>query len=184
MIKKGKEKAGDRRVKSRIAFLFLALAMLLLAGCLGGSVRRDLVLSRDFQPRQYERVAVLNLDPRVNFSEYVEAEMLRKGYRVKDWSSVRQLLIQEGLFREGSPDLQNLAKMGTLLDVQGIILCSVLEFSRFRDSFRLSIKMVAPGTGNTIWSAQGEMEGKRGEKTGTILREIVISSLAKLPPLN
>ena len=171
-------------MKAKFGFLSFAAAMLLLAGCLGSSVRRDLVLSRDFQPRQYERVAVLNLDPRVNFSEYVEAELLRKGYKVKEWSSVRQLLIKEGLFREGSPDLQNLAKMGTLLEVQGIILCSVLEFSRFRDSFCLSIKMVAPETGNTIWSAQGEMEGRRGEKTSTILREIIISSLGKLPPLN
>jgi hypothetical protein len=171
-------------MKGRFGFLFFAAAILFLAGCLGGSVRRDLVLSRDFQPRQYERVAVISLDPRVNFSEYVEAEMLRKGYKVKEWSSVRQLLIKEGLFREGSPDLQNLAKMGRLLDVQGIILCSVLEFSRFRDSFRLSIKMVAPETGNTIWSAQGEMEGRSGEKTSTILRTIVISSLDKLPPLN
>lgn len=170
-------------MKSRFAFLFLAVVALLVAGCLGGTVRRDLVLSRDFQPRQYERLAVVNLDPRVNFSEYVEAELVRKGYKVKEWSSVRQLLIKEGLFREGSPDVQNLAKMGTLLDVQGIVLCSVLEFSRFHDSFRLNIKMVAPQTGNTIWSAQGEMEGKRGEKTGTILRAIVISSLAKLPPL-
>jgi hypothetical protein len=170
-------------VKARFAFLSIAAALLLLAGCLGVAVRGDLVLSRDFQPRQYERVAVMNLDPRVNFSEYVEAEMLRKGYKVKEWSSVRQLLIKEGWFREGAPDLQSLAKMGTLLDVQGIILCSVLEFSRFRDSFRLSIKMVAPETANTIWSAQGEMEGKRGEKTSTILRTIVISSLEQLPPL-
>jgi len=158
--------------------------MLFLAGCLGASVRRDLALSRDFQPRQYERLAVVNLDPRVNFSEYVETELLRKGYKVKEWSSARQLLIQEGLFREGSPDPQSLAKMGKVLEVQGIVLCSVLEFSRFRDSFRLSIKMVAPETGNTIWAAQGEMEGRRGEKTSTILREIVISSLGKLPPLN
>ena len=171
-------------MKHKIALLFLAVAMLFLAACLGGSVRRDLVLSRDFQPRQYERVAVVNLDPRVNFSEYVETELLRKGYKVKEWSSVRQLLIKEGLFREGSPDPQSLAQMGKVLGVQGIILCSVLEFSRFRDSFRLSIKMVAPETGNTIWSAQGEMEGRRGEKTSTILREIVISSLRKLPPLN
>ena len=171
-------------MKHKIALLFLAVAMLFLAACLGGSVRRDLVLSRDFQPRQYERVAVVNLDPRVNFSEYVETELLRKGYKVKEWSSVRQLLIKEGLFREGSPDPQSLAQMGKVLGVQGIILCSVLEFSRFRDSFRLSIKMVAPETGNTIWSAQGEMEGRRGEKTSTILRKIVISSLGKLPPLN
>ena len=171
-------------MRARFAFLFFAAVVLLGAGCVGGSVRRDLVMSRDFEPRQYERLAVMNLDPRVNFSEYVEAEMLRKGYKVKEGSSVRQLLIKEGLFREGAPDVQSLAKMGTLLDVQGIILCSVLEFSRFRDSFRLSIKMVAPETGNTIWSAQGEMEGKRGEKTSTILRKIVISSLANLPPLN
>lgn len=170
-------------MKPKFAFLFLTPAMLILAGCLGASVHRDLVLSRDFQPRQYERVAVINLDPRINFSEYVEAELLRKGYKVKEWSIVRQLLVKEGWLREGSLDPQNLAKIGTLLDVQGIILCSVLEFSRFRDSFRLGIKMVAPESGNTIWSAQGEMEGRRGEKTGSILREIVISSLEKLPPL-
>jgi hypothetical protein len=171
-------------VKPKFAILFFTLPMLLLAGCLGGSVHKDLVLSRDFQPRQYERVAVINLDPRVNFSEYVEAELLRKGYKVKEWSIVRQLLVKEGWFPEGPLDLQNLAKIATLLDVQGIILCRVLEFSRFRDSFRLSIKMVAPETGNAIWSVQGEMEGRRGEKTSSILREIVISSLKGLPPLH
>jgi hypothetical protein len=170
-------------VKPKFLILFFTLPMFLLAGCLGASVHRDLVLSRDFQPRQYERVAVISLDPRVNFSEYVEAELLRKGYKVKEWSIVRQLLIKEGWFREGSLDLQNLAKIGTLLDVQGIILCSVLELSRFRDSFRLSIKMVAPESGTTIWSAQGQMEGRRGEKTSSILREIVISSLKGLPAL-
>jgi len=170
-------------VKARLGFSFIAAFLLLLAGCMGGSVRKDLALSRDFQPRQYERLAVVNLDPRVNFSEYVETELIRKGYRVKEWSSVRQLLIKEGLAREGTPDPQSLARMGKLLDVQGVVLCSVLEFSRFRDSFRLNIKMVAPETGNTIWSAQGEMEGKRGETPSAILRTIVIASLANLPPL-
>jgi len=159
----------------------LALAFLLLAGCLGSPVHKDFVLSRDFQPRQYERIAVINLDPRINFSEYVEAELLKKGYKVKEWSIARQLLIKEGFLREGSLDLQNLSRIGLLLDVQGIILCSVLEFSRFRDSFRLSIKMVAPETGTTLWSAQGDMEGRRGEKSSLILREIVISSLKELP---
>ncbi len=170
-------------MKSKFAILFLVVAMLLLAGCLGAAVHRDLVLSRDFQPRQYERVAVINLDPRVNFSEYVEAELLRKGYKVKEWSMVRQLLIKEGLLGEGSPDLPNLAKIGTLLDVQGIILCSVLEFSRFRDSFRLSIKMIAPPTGNIVWSAEGAKEGRRGEKSSDLLKEIVHSSLKGLPPV-
>lgn len=170
-------------MKPKFFLVLLTLAMPLLAGCLGPSVHRDLVLSRDFQSRQYERIAVINLDPRINFSEYVEAELLKKGYRVKEWSIARQILVKEGLLGEGPLDLQNLAKIGRLLDVQGIILCSVLEFSRFRDSFRLSIKMVDPETGNTVWSAQGEMEGRRGEKSSMILREIVISSLKKLPPL-
>ena len=169
-------------MKPKFFLVLLTLAMPLLAGCLGSSVHRDLVLSRDFQSRQYERIAVINLDPRINFSEYVEAELLKKGYRVKEWSIARQILVKEGLLGEGPLDLQNLAKIGKLLDVQGIILCSVLEFSRFRDSFRLSIKMVDPETGNTVWSAQGEMEGRRGEKSSMILREIVISSLQKLPP--
>ena len=169
-------------MKPKFFLVLLTLAMPLLAGCLRSSVHRDLVLSRDFQSRQYGRIAVINLDPRINFSEYVEAELLKKGYRVKEWSIARQILVKEGLLGEGPLDLQNLAKIGRLLDVQGIILCGVLEFSRFRDSFRLSIKMVDPETGNTVWSAQGEMEGRRGEKSSMILREIVISSLQKLPP--
>jgi hypothetical protein len=168
-------------MKPRFVAFSLSLSMLLLAGCLGSLVHEDLVLPRDFQPRQYERLAVLNLDPQVQFSEYVEAELLRKGYRVKEGSIVRQLLKKEG-FPQESLDPQALAKIGSLLDVQGIVLCRVLEFSRFRDYYRLSIKMVAPQSGNTIWSAQGTAEGRSGEKSSTLLREIVVSSLKRLPP--
>jgi len=110
----------------------------------------------------------------------VESELLRKGYKVKEGSVVQQLLKKEG-FSQESLDAQALAKIGTLLDVQGIVLCRVLEFSRFRDSYRLSIKMVAPETGNTVWSAQGALEGRSGQKSSALLKEIVVSSLKNLP---
>ena len=168
-------------MKPGFVALLLGLSMLFLAGCLGALVHQDLVLPQDFQPRQYERLAVINLDPQVQFSEYVEAELLRKGYKVKEGSMVRQLLKKEGFLQE-SLDPEALAKIGTLLDVQGIVLCRVLEFSRFRDYYRLSIKMVAPETGNTIWSAQGALEGRSGQKSSILLREIVVSSLKRLPP--
>jgi hypothetical protein len=155
--------------------------MLFSAGCLG-TVDQELVSRQDFHPQQYERLAVIDLDPQVQFSEYVEAELLRKGYKVKEGSGVRQLLKREGFLQE-SLDPQALAKIGTLLDVQGIVLCRVLEFSRFRDSYRLSIKMVAPETGNTVWSAQGAREGRSGQKSSALLKEIVVSSLKKLPPV-
>jgi hypothetical protein len=168
-------------MKPGFVALLLGLSMLFLGGCLGALVHQDLVLSQNFQPRQYERLAVIDLDPQVQFSEYVEAELLRKGYKVKEGSVVRQLLKKEG-FLQDSLDPQALAKIGALLDVQGIVLCRVLEFSRFRDYYRLSIKMVAPETGNTIWSAQGALEGRSGQKSSLLLREIVVSSLKRLPP--
>jgi Tfp pilus assembly protein PilN len=95
---------------------------------------------------------------------------------------VRQLLKKEG-FPPESLDLRALAQVGTLLDVQGIVLCSVLEFSRFRDSYRVSIRMVVPRTGETVWSAQGAVEGTRGQKSSTLLNEIVVSCLKELPAL-
>ncbi len=125
----------------------------------------------------------MNMDAQVQFSEYVEAELVRRGYQVKESSSVRRLLAKEGLEKDGALDPPALARIGSLLDVQGIVLCTVLDFSRFRDAYRLNIKMIDPGTGNTIWSAQGAMEGRRGGKPGDLLKAIVASSLKELPPV-
>ena len=152
-----------------------------MPGCGGLFVKKDLALSKGFQPSQYKSLAVINLDPQVRFSEYVEAELVRKGYQVKDSALVRKVLRQEGLEKEEGFDPQALAKIGSLLQVQGIVLCSVLEFSRFRDSYRLNIKMVAPNSGNTIWSAQGAKEGSKGQKSSELLKDITASSLRGLP---
>lgn len=168
-------------MKAKLALFLSIVLMFLLFGCLMASVRKDLVLSRDFQPQQYQFLAVINLDSQVQFAEYVEAELLKKGYKTKEWSAVRQLLKKEGWIRDEPPDPLMLAKIGELLKVQGIVLCSVLEFSRFRDSYTLMIKMVAPDTGNTVWSAQGAMEGRSGQKSSELLKQIVVSSLKELP---
>jgi len=167
-------------VNSKPIGLFLCSLLFFLAGCLGPTIQKDLVLPKNFQPQNYERIAVMNLDPQVQFSPYVEAELIRKGYRVKEGSMVRQLLKKEG-FSPESLDLRALAQVGTLLDVQGIVLCSVLEFSRFRDSYRVSIRMVVPRTGETVWSAQGAVEGARGQKSSTLLNQIAVSCLKELP---
>ncbi len=162
-------------------FLALVLNFLFWSGCFWSAVQKDPVFPSDYRPQQYQRLAVINLDRKVQFSEYVEAELLRKGYQVKEWSVVRQVLKKEGLAKDESPDLETLTRIGNLLEVQGIVLCSVLDFSRFRESYRLSIKMVAPDTGNTVWSTQGALEGRRGQKPGELLKAIVVSSLKELP---
>ncbi len=170
-------------MKSKIAFLFLCILFLLPVGCFDTRVKRDLVLSRDFKPQAYPVLAVVNLDPQIQFGQYVEAELLKKGYKVKDGGMVGQLLKREGLLKEGSVDAQSLPKIGDLLQVQGIVLCSVSEFSRFRDSYRLSIKCVSPNTGDTLWYAEGSKEGRSGQKSSELLKEIVVSSLKGLPSL-
>jgi hypothetical protein len=157
--------------------------ILFLSGCAGLSVKSDLVMPPDFRPSQYQRLAVINLDPQVRYGEYVEAELVRKGYKVKESYLVRQLLPKEGEGKDGFFDLAALKKIGDSLDVQGVVLCSVLEFSRFRDSYRLNMKMVSVATGTTIWLAQGAKEGKRGQRSSELLREIVVASLQKLPVL-
>ncbi len=168
-------------MKFRFAHLFLSLLFLLSLGCLDTRVRKDLTLSRDFSPRSYPTLAVINLDPRIQFSQYVGAELLKKGYKVKEGDAVGQLLKKEGLLKEETPDTRTLAKMGDLLQVQGIVLCSVLEFSRFRDSYRLGIKCVDPTTGDTLWYAEGSKESRTGKKSSELLKEIVVACLKQLP---
>ena len=170
-------------MKSKLVFLFLSFFLLLPAGCFDARPKRDLILSRDFNPQAYPTLAVINLDPQIRFSQYVEAELLKRGYKVKEGSAVGQLLKKEGLLKDGALDAQGLARVGNLLQVQGIVLCSVLEFSRFREAYRLSIRCVAPDTGDTLWYAEGAMEGKGGQKSSELLKEIVAASLNRLPPM-
>jgi hypothetical protein len=170
-------------MKPKFVFLFLPILFLLQVGCFDTRVKRDFVLSRDFKPQAYPVLAVINLDPQIQFAQYVEAELLKRGYKVKDGGAVGQLLRREGFLKEGFLEAQSLPKIGDLLQVQGIVLCSVSEFSRFRDSYRLSIKCVAPNTGETLWYAEGAKEGRRGQKSSELLKEIVVSSLKGLPSL-
>ncbi|MCX5909746.1 MAG: hypothetical protein NTY64_21865 [Deltaproteobacteria bacterium] len=167
----------------KLCFSILTIALCLFLACMGASVRKELIISPDFQPGQYTRLAVISMDPQIQFSEYVEANLLGKGYTLKEGTAVRQLLKKEGFpfNREESFTPEALARIGSLLDVQGIILCSVIEFSRFRDAYRLGIKMINPQTGHTVWMAQGYSEGKKGQKSADLLQAIVTSSLQGLP---
>jgi hypothetical protein len=173
--------AGPRRGIPRFILLLFFLSCLWLFACGETQVKKDLTLSRDFRPQEVQNLAVVNLDPQIQFSHFVEEELLKKGYRVKESSTVGQFLKSEGLLKEGSLDPSALAKIGSRLQVQGIVLCSVMEFSRFRDSYRLSIRCVAPETGNTLWYAEGGKEGRKGQKSSDLLKDIVVSSLKGVP---
>ncbi len=161
--------------------LLFFLLLFIFSACSETRVKKDLTLARDFRPQEVQTLAVINLDPKIQFSHFVEAELLKKGYKVKEGSAVAQLLKNEGLIKEGSLDPAALAKIGSRLQVQGIVLCSILEFSRFRDSYRLSMRCVSPETGNTLWFAEGAKEGRKGQKSGELFKEIVVSSLKGIP---
>ena len=168
-------------MKAKAISFFIIPFLFILGGCITASVQKDLVWSKDFQPKNYQRLAVIDIDPQIQFGEYVETELLKKGYQIKEKSMVRQIAKKGELLKEEISDPSTLSKLGGMLKVQGIVLCSVLEFSRFRDSYSLNIKMVAPETGNILWVAQGAMEGKRGQKSSELLKRIVHSSLKNLP---
>jgi len=170
-----------RRGISLFLLLLFFLSCLWVCACGETRVKRDLTLARDFRPQEVQNLAIVNLDPQVQFSHFVEAELLKKGYRVKESSTVGQFLKSEGLLKEGSLDPSALAKIGSRLQVQGVVLCSIMEFSRFRDAYGLSIRCVAPQTGNTLWYAEGRKEGRKGQKSSDLLKDIVVSSLKGIP---
>ena len=149
-------------MKPKFVFLFLSILFLLQVGCFDTRVKRDLVLSRDFKAQAYPVLAVINLDPQIQFAQYVEAELLKRGYKVKDGGAVGQLLRREGFLKEGSLEAQSLPKIGDLLQVQGIVLCSVSEFSRFRDSYRLSIRVRGPPHGRDSVVCRRSEGGAKG----------------------
>jgi len=171
---------GISEVKFKYFLLFVLF--LLLTGC-SPRVKRDFVLSPGFQPQNHRSLAVINLDPQVPFSQYVEAELLKKGYRVREGTVVGQFLKIEGLLKERALDPQSLSKIGAAFQVQGVVLCNVLEFSRFRDSYRLSIRCVSPESGDILWYGEGAKEGRGGQKSSELLKEIVLSCLKGLPPV-
>ena len=173
--------ASPRRGIFSFLLSSLFLSCLLICACGETRVKKDLTLGRDFRPQEVQNLAVINLDPQVQFSHFVEAELLKKGYRVKEGSTVGQFLKSENLLKEGSLGPSSLAKIGSGLQVQGVVLCSILEFSRFRDSYRLSIRCVAPQTGNTLWYAEGGKESRKGQKSSDLLKEIVVSTLKDIP---
>jgi hypothetical protein len=168
-------------LRKNLLFLSLLAPFLFFGACSGTSIRKDLVLHPSFQPEQYQKLAVINLDPHLQMAEYAEAELVRKGYQVKEGFIVRQMLKNAGFTKEEALDGQALVKIADQLEVQGIVLCSVLEFSRFRDAFRLNIKMVDPTRGITVWAAQGNAEGKRGDKASELVKAVVIACLKDLP---
>src|SRR5512143_3223556 len=84
-------------------FLLLSLFLSIFSGC-SGRVKKDLTLARDFRPQEVQTLAVINLDSKIQFSHFVEAELLKKGYKVKESSVVAQLLKTEGLIKEGALD--------------------------------------------------------------------------------
>lgn len=170
-------------MKKNILSAIFILLFSSLFGCYLLTLSGEVYLSPEFKAAQYKYLAVWNLDPQIKFAEYVEAELTRKGYEVKEEALFRQMLKKEGITKEDSLSLEELAKIGKILKIQGIVFCRVLDFSRFRDFYRLQIKMVSTENGNTIWVAQGSMEGKRGEKPGDILKQIVAAALKDLPEI-
>ena len=170
--------ASPRR---HLFFLLLLLCLLISFTACGTPVKKDFTVSPEFRPQVVQLLAVVDLDAQVRFSPFVEMELLKKGYRVKDGPLVGQFVKDQGLLRGSSLDLSALSKIGSHFQVQGVVLCSVLEFSRFRDSYRLSIRCVAPETGNTLWHAEGAKEGRKGQKSSELLKEIVVSCLKGIP---
>ncbi|MBU1206443.1 MAG: hypothetical protein KKH04_05880 [Proteobacteria bacterium] len=68
-------------MKAKFISFFIIPFIFILGGCVTASVQKDLVWSKDFQPQHYQLLAVIDRYPQIQFAEYVEAELLKKGYK-------------------------------------------------------------------------------------------------------
>lgn len=188
----------------RLAALACGAALLLGGACassgdLGGTV----YVHPNADLASFERVAVLPLENLSNdrfaaerVRELLNIELAALGlYEVVDSGEVNRVLRQREvvMLDELGPDL--LSQLATDLQVQGLILGSVLELSQLRTStfqapeVSLSLRLIDAQSGIVAWSVTDARKGLSlqtrlfgvGEKTQTeVIRELVRTLMADL----
>ncbi len=147
--------------KRRGSALFLAcvfLTLFLPAGCAFHYANQTSLDRAQIQEEKVQRIAVLafdnpplNLQAGMHISRLFELYLLRTGlYKMAERGEVESILRDRGIMIAPAGPLVNLQQLGEVLQVDGIVLGSVSQYSRRDMAF--TARLVSVKSGSVLWS--------------------------------
>ena len=172
--------------KCLAAFLAWAcLALLLSSGCAFHYVNQTSLDRAQVQEEKIQRIAVLafdnpplNLQAGLHISRLFELYLLQTGlYKIAERGQVENVLRERGIMISPAGPLVNLQQLGDALQVDGIILGSVSQYSRRDMAF--TARLISVKSGLVLWSVS-ETGGNPFLPVSRVAQLAVISSVRDL----
>jgi len=138
--------------------LLLCLAGFMIGGCAAKNLNHASLDPAQLKEEKIERVAVLlfespimNMQAGLHISRLFELNLLNSGlYRIVDRGEVEKILGERGGYMATGVSSPKLRQLADALQVDGVILGSVSQYSRFDLAF--TARLVSVKTGRVLWS--------------------------------
>ncbi|HWT77301.1 MAG TPA: CsgG/HfaB family protein [Candidatus Methylomirabilis sp.] len=146
------------RKRSVLFFVCVFLAIFLSSGCAFHYVNQASLDVSQIKEEKIQRIAVLafdnpplNIQAGMHISRLFELYLLRTGlYKVAERGQVENLLRERGIMISPAGPAGSLQQLGDLLQVDGIVLGSVSQYSRTDMAF--SARLLSVKSGLVLWS--------------------------------
>jgi hypothetical protein len=178
-----------------LPYLFLfcfCLSGLLLAGCAAKNMNHATFDAAQLKEEKIEKVAVLlfesplmDMQAGLHISRLFELNLLNSGlYKIVDRGEVEKILGEKGAYTYPVIPSPKLRQLGDLLQVDGVILGSVSQYSRFDLAF--TARLISIKSDRVIWSVSqtgGCMFTPISEVADKTVRSAVMDLKATLSPV-
>ena len=139
-------------------FICVCLALFLSSGCAFRCVNQTSLDRAQIQEEKIQRIAVLtfdnpplNLQAGLHISRLFELYLLRTGlYKMAERGEVESILRERGIMIAPAGPMVNLQQLGEVLQVDGIVLGSVSQYSRRDMAF--TARLISVKSGLVLWS--------------------------------
>jgi hypothetical protein len=146
------------RKRSVLFFVCASLALFLSNGCAFHYVNQAGFDVPQIKEEKIQRIAVLvfdnpplNMQAGMHLSRLFELYLLRTGlYKIAERGQVENILRERGIMISPAGPAVSLQQLGDLLQVDGIVLGSVSQYSRTDMAF--SARLVSVKSGLVLWS--------------------------------
>jgi hypothetical protein len=146
------------RKYSALFLIFTCLALLLSSGCAFHYVNQTSLDPGQIKEEKVQRIAVLsfdnpplNLQAGMHISRLFELYLQRTGlYQMAERGEVESILRERGIMISPAGPMVNLQQLREVLQVDGIVVGSVSQYSRRDMSF--TARLVSAKSGSVLWS--------------------------------
>jgi len=171
--------------RSALFIIWACLTFFLFSGCAFRYVNQTSLDRAQIQEEKIQKIAVLtfdnpplNLQAGMHISRLFELYLLRTGlYKIAERGEVERILRERGIMISPAGPVASLQQLGDLLQVDGIILGSVSQYSRRDMAF--TARLVSVKSGLVLWSVS-ETGGNIFLPVSEVARRAVLSAISDL----